>query len=88
MRRGETAKFVQQLRGLPDLYTAFDGFAAALMHKCAALPCRVSRQMHPSIRHRPLPAILPGQQHAAMQRAMHAALPPCCRQQWPHQCSA
>ena len=35
MRRGETAKYVQQLRALPDLYTAFDLFAASLMQKCA-----------------------------------------------------
>ena len=36
LRRGETAKYVQQLRCMADLYEAFDLFASALAKKCAS----------------------------------------------------
>ena len=38
MRRGETAKYVQQLRCMGDLYEAFDLFAGALAKRCAQAP--------------------------------------------------
>ena len=51
MRRGETAKYVQQLRALPDLYTAFDLYAATLMERCACmLPCICHTKLCPSRR--------------------------------------
>lgn len=35
MRRGETAKYVQQLGGMADLYEAFHLFASSLATQCA-----------------------------------------------------